>query len=810
MGFFVTLSHLEIPNGVYTLLEDSRRFYGKPSYYAYLQALRVFSRKGRVADCEKLLNMYTQDYGKPSDIKIITPLVNAYGALGKVDDVKRLMEVMRNDHKLEPDVFVWNILLKANAANDDTLGAFWVVERMQRAGVQPDVRTYTTLLNLLARRGDFSTLLDVFEKFKELDIDIDRPLMKPVVAALCESERYTAAEALAERITRLNLRGSPTPLWNVLLSKYASMPDVYSLRRAHEKMISLGVSPDSMTYGALILALTLSGHTSSAVLILERLHRSRRLHANEFHYALILSGYLRENNRDMVHVIYNEIKNRFRQPGISANLSALRSCISRDLQLHSEREGDDYPGELVLHHAEQFLDTVMDQSSDGNVVLGGPQPGTLRRSTKETFPSLFYEALMEAYAKHGEIDRVAQLFEKLNEEQHRLRPNDIYATPHVFRVLMLAHLRAEDHEALASCWRSFFKGMRLLATPVPESPSNMTEPIIPAYKFSLSYCISLYMRSLASQDEYEQIKTLISEVEEAGFGLTTDNWSLYIKLLALSDAPENQFSAFRLFEKLFIRNFPGWQEIIRGYAKRPPDAPPSLDLLEDTAYNQRGKPLRVLGKKGRRAWAKIRPDYMQPTYSTMVYLASAYLSFQARAVVDGGAELSKLSEVGPRTLMTLGEMPVLNERFQKTLLNGRASSGKPYPEEIDAKSPVWEGGILGPGGRRADTSPLELTSLDGRLIPRKNRPYLRPLMHFTSEPDEEDMMWIIEEDRKWRETLRERLHAPRESRDTDAIVRREDELDVEDERLYDIYPLNNRRLSTGVGKHTLNAHPRRS
>lgn len=791
IGFFVTLSKLNVCQGLYTLLSDSRRYYGRPPYYAYLHAMKIFSRQGKIGDVEQLLDMYIKDHGRPKDLAIITPLLNAYGILGKVDDVKKRIDMIRDEYRLTPDAATWNILLKAYAVNDDILGAFWVVDGMHRNGVQPNARTFTMLLNILARRRDISTLLDVFEKIKEMSIDIDRPLMKPVVAALCEDERYAAAEALAERITKLDLEGSATPVWNVLLSKYASNVDTHSVERVHKKMLSLGVVPDSMTYGALMYALTRTGCTNAAVLILERLHRSRKLHANEFHYAIILGGYLRERNRDMVHVIHKEIQERFGRANPSANFSVLQSRIARDLQAWAEQGGPESGRELLLEHAEEFLNSVMERTSAADLALNTPQPGMGRKSIRVSYPHLFYEKMMEVYAKHGALDKVGEMFEKLKERQRYIRPHDVHTTPHTFRVLMLAHLKAGNHDAVASCWKTVFEGLKVLATPVPESPSNTAQPIIPAFKFSLSYCMSLYMRSLASQGEYGQIKTLISDIEQAGFGLTTDNWSLYVKLLALSDKPEDQLLAFKYFEKLFIRNFPGWKEIVRGYVKRPRDAPPSLDLLEERVYD-RGKPLNMLGKRGRRVWAKIRPDYMQPTYTAMVYLASAYLTFQSRAVVDGGAELSKLGEIGPRTLMTLGDMPVLQERYQKVLLKGQSPVTNAPPHEHDEKSPVWEGGILGPGGRRADTTPLELTSYEGRLVPKKNRPYIRPLLQLTSEPDEEDMLAILEADRRWRETLRERLTTPRESRDIDEIVRREDELDVEDERLYDIYPYNDK------------------
>ncbi|KAI5309784.1 hypothetical protein KEM55_002423, partial [Ascosphaera atra] len=741
----------------------------------------------------KLFEMFIKDYGKPT-LKMSTSLIDAYAVLGQVDKVQEHMERLRSAYRMTPDTHVWNILLKAYATNGDAMGTFWTFERMQNDGIQPDVYTFTTLLNVLARRADISTLLDVFQKFKDFNIVLDRTLMKPVVTALCTDERFVAAEALVVDLTKVDLKGSATQLWNVLLWKYAFLADVYLMNRAFRNMAKLGVPANEMTYAALMLALTLFGNTSGAVLILERLHRSKRMRANEFHYAIILLGYLREKNRDMVEVVYKELEDRFVRPDPSSKLSMLRSQIERDIEIYRESGGTESGMELQLYHAEDFLDSVMKKFEPDTWALRRPQPGTSHRRVKDAFPSMYYEQIMKAYASHGAIEKAGEMFVKLKEQQLRMPSNEPSTTPAIFKTLMHTQLHAKDHKALAEVWKVMFKGMIVLATPVPETPSNISQPIIPSYRFSLSDCLSLYMRSLAAQNEYDRIKEVIAEVEDAGFVLTTDNWSLYIRLLCLSDRPEDQLSAFKLFEKLYMRNFPGWKAIVRGYAKRPRDAPPSLDLLEERPL-ARSKPRDLLGKRGRRAWANIRPDYMQPTYSTMVHLASAYLAFQDRAVADGGAELSKLGEQATRTLMAIGDMPVLNEVYQGILLRGN-----PYidysmqPKEYDPKSPVWEGGVLGRGGRRVDTAPHELASFpSGTLVPRSRRQYLRPFLMVSTEPEGDEMRRILIEDAKWRKSLRDRLtEPPHASKDIDQIVRREDELDVEDERLFDVYSFDHR------------------
>lgn len=820
LGLLNLLSKLQVSNGVHYLLDEYRRFYKIPSRHAYEYALKIFSNLGNVPEVEKLLEDYSKDHGKPKDQNILTPLLHAHATLGNVSATREHHKKLSTEYGMVPDVASWNVLLYAYIRNSDLVGAFSVIRQMREAGVNPDAFTFTMLLGLLAKREDMDATLKVFGDVKRYNIPVDVPLLRPVVLVLCSNGKYAAAEQLVDEVTRLEIPGSSSHLWNILLWKYAFQVDIDSMIRVQDRMINARATFDEMTYGALMLALTRTGNTGPAVTILERLHRSRRVHATEFHYAIILDGYVRENNRDMIHVIYDEICRRFEDPDPSSKLAMLKSKIQRDLQLYSEASGRQLGLELQLIHAEEFLDTIMEKLDVKVYAIRRPQPGTNRRPIKDAVPSIYYEQVMSAYGTHGSLDKVDELVQKFLKAHEDIHSGDKLSASQfpslgLLRVLMMTHLKGNEFDYVEACWKAAFERTLRDARPMendvqsssesrstPESGWPETDsadrvyaPVPPRHKYALSQCLSLYLRSLARQNLYRTMESVIGKLERASFALSTDNWSLYIKLLTLSDQPEDQLKAFDLFENLFIDKFPGWEAIRRGYALRPPDAPATLDLVEPRP-RPRGKRSSLMGKTGRRVWAKSHPDYMQPTYSTMVHLSSAFLAFQVRSVSDGGAELTKLGEIAPSTCDVLSLMPFWREKYQGILLRGRTPRDDDQIPESIPQGRVFDSGVLEIGsGSRIDTSPTELFDPHKKaVVPPSLRQWVERDPNESSEPEREQIEKLIEEDAQWRGSVKSVLDNPYPSPDSHHILRQQDELDVESESMIDPKTVNTKEF----------------
>ncbi|WEW57303.1 pentatricopeptide-repeat-containing protein [Emydomyces testavorans] len=804
-----TLSSLEISDSVDYLLDEYRFLYEKPSPEAYRYGLITYARLGKEPEVKRLFQRFVQDYGIPSDLKLLSSLLYVHARVGQVEQTRKQLNRLSVEFNVSPNVVCWNILLTAHARADDLKGAIATFKNMIQNDISPDTHSFGILMGLLAKNGDVDAVIDLFGIAKQNNTPISSAMIDGVVGALCNNRRYNDAEKVANEALHVNMSGSLSRMWNVLLWNYAFISDIDSVSRIQTQMQREGIDFDGMTYAALMLSLIRIGKLESARQILGKLHRSRRIHITELHYAILLRGYLKEKNRDMILVLYKEMAERFGTLGLSGNLSMLKAHIHRDLQRFSEKEGLGSDQSLELTRAERFLDVVMKNFDISNLATKQPQPGTEKRSIQDAFPSAYYEPLVLTYSSQGEFDKASSLLDKYNSKMKDLSREQKSPSLQLLHAQMTSFLREGKHAEVDMCWKTAVDSTISAACPIDckalmsrtpgtesenpddsrgqhqESPSknDPTPKILPSYRFALSRCISVLMQSLSYRDLHSKIADIISEVERLGFILTSFNWSLYIKLLCLSRRPADQFRAFTIFEEKFISSFLSWGHIRRGYTKRPDNAPAGLDFLE-----RKFSPLRqyqVLGKAGRNAWAKIHPDSMQPTYLTMLYLASALIDFRSRSIADGAEEMDRLVSKAPETVSAVAKLPFLREKFQGLILRGRRYMDDELgPKPIDtANHAVWTGGILGMDGEpRIDTSPVARATEDEEVADsskaRKTPKRLPGPGEDNSEPVADMLEAMLAEDAEWR-TAHLKRGTSSEPRPAQRILEAQDELDLE-------------------------------
>ncbi|KAF7597101.1 hypothetical protein BBP40_010575 [Aspergillus hancockii] len=732
------LNIFEITTGMRYLLDEFTLFHRKPSIDAYKHALIAFSRAGDVLSVNEIFERLVSDHGKPMSRRLLTPLLNVHARYGNVQETLRQFKRISEEFGLEPNAVCWNILLTAYANAGDLSGSFATFKKMIHEGVEPSSHTFGTLMGLCANRGDIDTVRQLLALAKQRQVQITTPFLDTIVEAYCKNQDLDMAESVAETCLGLDVKGSRVRMWNVLLWNYAFRMDLESISRVRSRMDAAGLQPDGMTYAALMLSLVLIGQTDSARRILRTLHRSHRMYATEFHYTIILYGYVKERNRDMVHIVFSEIKERFNRPGFSSSLLILKSQLQRDLQLvrNGNRQVDS--ASIRLENAEKFLAEIITEFDTTKLATKLPMPGVGKQTISDAFPAMYYEYIITAYGTRGAFAKARELFDQfIKGREASSPPEDVYdiAPLRLLSALMLTYLKAEQFKKAEECWNMAFSRAKGLARrptidewlssqlpstdiidpPRPSLPDSVSNPkdillgtessviqhpkkssILPAYRFLLSRPLSLYMRSLAYRNETSRIPQVVADVEKAGFMLTTYNWSTVVQMLASSEKTSDQVEAFTLFEQKFMPNFPGWKSLQRGHGLKPPGVPSGIDIIE---YPRRGKHPNVLGKEGRKYWSKIQPDFMQPTYVSMVYLAAALLGYRERSIFDGGAEVRTLHKAAPKTIEAIADMPYLREKFQGVLLRRRQEQGDKN-EDVDGREHfVWTGGVLGVGGQ---------------------------------------------------------------------------------------------------------------
>ena len=733
------------PEALRFLLQEFTSMHNEPEPKAFQKVMVACARLGDVRGVNEVFEEFRAAFGQPKDLGYLTPLIYVHSRIGDIRSAREQFSRLHDDFGVHPDTYCWNVLLVAYARAGDISGAFELFEEMQQTRkncgdreqvkVKPDAYTFGTLMGICANNGDTEALHKLVEMARDQGVKGTHPMVDTLVQSYCLNDELDSAEELVETATGMNLEGSPTRMWNILLKHYAFQADSEAVLRVQQKMREMGVKADGMTYATLMTALVVVGKTKDAAQILRSLHFNEHLTATLVHYSIVLHGYAQEGDRDMVSVIYNEILERFPKPSVSARLAVLHTQSKRDLSTWRRRQlrkRKSVP--LKMPGTLKFLtDTLLDIDPT-DYATKQPQPGFSRRSPRDALPSAYMDFVINILNFHGAFSQAEQLLERCqsliasstlgdNEKQNRTlqlltahligcskqkqygKVDDIWNA--ILRQVLAWTTQATSRtspEGLKSGNRTveppsspflFPSSGELEITSTSFFPSRPSRPLLggakisPAHRYSLSAPISRYMQALADQDKHHVVPGLVEDLEKAGFALSSKNHNTYVQTLAQSREPKLQVHAFEVFEAKFLDHVPHWSLLRRGKWMEQSQ----LDNVEsETATSS------LLTK--RRLLEKIRPGQLMPTYFTMVYLGAAMLAFQRRSAQGDPINFRYLRNRAPGTVAAVSNMPYLRDRVQGMLLRGHDARGDPVKRPPQPPKPER-------AGLRGSMSPMD-------------------------------------------------------------------------------------------------------
>ncbi|KAJ5157173.1 uncharacterized protein N7482_008273 [Penicillium canariense] len=808
-GQLRALASFGITSGVQFFLEDLSHFYGKPNLLVYRDVMKSFARAGDVEKVNFVFNKLVEDHGPPRSRKLLTPLLDVHARAGNVKETTKQFQRISDEFHLQPNTVCWNILLKAYANQENLAGAFSIFSQMQQAGISPSAHTFGTLMALFAKRGDIDTTRHLLKEAERHHVEITMPMLDTVVQVYCINGLLHQAEQFALACRDFKVEGSPLRMWNTLLFHHAFRVDFVALNRIWGHLQAAGIHPDAITYASHMLILALVGKTDQARKTLRDLHKKRVIQATDLHYAIVLYGYVKSRNREMVHVIFQEIEERFGEGETRSSLLRLRGQIEHDLQAREDSTKDG--ADLRLKNAEQTLlaslESINRPARSFRLPSSKPVGGVLGGAFQDSY--LAYR--IKNFGLNGAIEEARQLFQEYIDTRKATssHENGSESAPiRLIAAMMLAHLRAEQYPEVEECWQLALSNTMKIANRVDldellraESSSPIdsaamkslpgtTKPlilgsifdgqedssldrvpfssqesvIIPSQRFVLSRPLSIYMRALAYQNKTEQMIKVVANFERTGFRLSTFNWSTYVQMLAASDRFQDVVEAFRVFERTFMPNFPDWGRLQVGQGLKPFGVPFTIQQLEDPRHLP--PPSGSVGKVSKPYWSNINPGFMQPTYISMVYLAAAVERIRDLSILKGGTELAKLHATAPDTIEEIGRMPYLRDKFQGVLLRHRSQQADKDGQKRPRRQSVAGGGILGIHSRSRHVGPA---GHPGRA--QRKPVQLSPTVTLSAELEAERIRQAVFGPKPTGPDVQEEIFAPDDRADLESAIR---------------------------------------
>ena len=676
------------------LLDEFEDIYGKPDETAYQRVLTSCARQGNAAAVERVFAQYRSNYQTVRNLTWLSPLVYCYAVTGDAVNARKQFERIKKEFRLTPNQTCWNVLLLAYARSNDEISAFDVFDEMRKAEIRPSPHTYGTLLAICAAHGDTEAALELLASARDEGLQISVPMVNTVVESSLSNHDVEAAMRFAIATSESQTSESLTRLWNSFIRYFAAKGDTTALMNVRKLMSKYKVQADEMTYAAVMSALTLVHKTSEAVTMLKEMHHNQGLGATAFHYSIVLHGFVRERNRDMVTVIANEMRQRFPKMSPSANRALLL--------LQSQR--DEHEKTRNSHSLGLVASILQDLYSTSSTSFSFDQsPGRPHKTS--AVAALYFETVIESLIQNGSYEDASQL---LTHMEHTMMEGELDNPTRSMKFLLarmdIAIARA-DHQTLRSIWNQLFdyasrnlKPIRTIreqrrsqklelsgtntAKTLPDVGSSAKSqieretPILKAWRISLSKPLNRYMEAMAREDRLDEMIDFVKhKFRTAGFKLTGQNWNKYIQVLCRSSGANHHVHAFAMTEELMLNRAQSWDLLKRGLLRQKQTSyvfkaigEHKRPVLQERSSYKVANRLDVM---------RIHPRRVIPTYTTMVHLSSALLHAERKAEDGSPGELKTVGRYAPGTKKFLQQMPHLKDNLQRVLLRNLERTSDP-------------------------------------------------------------------------------------------------------------------------------------
>ncbi|KAF1838909.1 hypothetical protein BDW02DRAFT_515685 [Decorospora gaudefroyi] len=663
-------------------VQDLRAFYPqRPLRPGLLRRLiQFYAIHGDVERLRAYIDELKTNYKDEITIEIVSSLPYAYAQRADVDGTIAQFKRIHEEYGMTPDTTCWNILLLAYIRADDLDGSLECLNNAIECGVVPDVQTYGPLLDFCAQRGDVEAFEALFSRAKRQGVHLEGDVRarSGYVKAFLNVGDPVGAEAIADRMLQNwqagTLYGDPlTHTWNLLIQHHALNCNLPAARQLYRQMVENNIPLDTWTYGSLMRALIEVKQTNAAWRILRVTMPDKNVRVHALHYAIVITGFLREKQVPLAMAAYKTMKKRNVTQTEASRKATLQALGVADLKELKKRRAK-HPNYRLLR-TEESLEEMLATSVQDSVHEEPTHNRSLDSHNFGSVPQAYYGLMISLYSTRSALKICRKLIRKAEEAAP---DSEDYITPlSLLTSMMDAHLKSGMHSEVYRCWRL----ARETATKLTKTFSQAVQPastfpeltefgslvhpsvqerfqtsrIANNRRHILNGASRIFFRSLFAQSTdsaLELAQTTIHNLLTHGFVIDNFVWNEFIQHLAARDRLADAFS---ICEVYLMPRFPGWRDLHPGYKR-----------FDRTGYQ----------------WMELRhyeitKTGVLPRYKTLVLLAKAYervkrderngLGYDEQAQ----AWLSETLERGsPMTIRAIETMPVTSDKLQEREFHG--------------------------------------------------------------------------------------------------------------------------------------------
>uniref|UniRef100_A0A7S1TGE3 Pentacotripeptide-repeat region of PRORP domain-containing protein n=1 Tax=Compsopogon caeruleus TaxID=31354 RepID=A0A7S1TGE3_9RHOD len=387
-----------------------------------------------------------------ADVILYNSLISVYARLG---DTMTAVEILRRLEKtgLQPNCRSYNTVLSAfasfsTASLEEALAIF---KEMNERGIEPNVVTYSTLIDICGQRGDVRICFEVFSSMRKAGVRPNILTYGSLIHSCARNGYLDAAEGLLDKLESREL--ASVQCYTSMIHGFTKFNKLNKAFEIFQRMCERGISPNIRTYTVLIDGAAKAGDVNLAFQLFSSLRRAG-LEPNEITYSTLLHAGGRSRYLDQAFEAFEEARKVGKLPEERATFLGLVDAFGKAGD--TDRALSVFQGARTAGVSidEPMMTSLIGACSRGNefqlvwdifeqMKLNGLQPG------KAT-----YMALLAACANAGELVRACMVFDEMKRSG---LPDEV-----AYNALLIACGKARDLNAAVNIFDDMKKsGIKL-------------------------------------------------------------------------------------------------------------------------------------------------------------------------------------------------------------------------------------------------------------------------------------------------------------------------------------------------------------
>ncbi len=218
-------------------------------------------KKGRVKEAEVWFKRAAE--AGAATTNMFSLVIQEWGRVGRLDLVERTYNMLNDVAGIEPDVRTFSAIIQAHSVAQDTAGAMaWFKKMKKIKSIKADVVVYNILIRSYASLGLFQQCEDLVEQMVEEGIEPDTNSFCAIIIACMDARKTVRAEKWLGKLIIAGL--GKAEHYARLMNGYAQTGDIKDAERVFLNMLSQKIPPSSKEVNIIISAAAKIGDLESA------------------------------------------------------------------------------------------------------------------------------------------------------------------------------------------------------------------------------------------------------------------------------------------------------------------------------------------------------------------------------------------------------------------------------------------------------------------------------------------------------------------------------------------------------------------